>query len=219
MTNPRARRLLATTGFLGLMGIANDAPAIAALDTATTEDRERAGTLDWPRDVELEPGATDAGDVVLRKASLSRPAPSAAQTAFRFFLGKKLTPAQAAGIVGNLIQESNINPSSVEANRGPGRGIAQWSVGGRWDKTPNDNVNWFASTRMHRASPRALTTQLEFIWYELNTFPGYGLGALHAAAKDVVRATQAFQIHFEVCGKCNGPARVANAWRVLGGRV
>ena len=53
-------------------------------------------------------------------------------TACNYFVGKGLTNFQSAGIVGNLDQESGVNPSSVQAG-GPGRGIAQWSVGGRWD--------------------------------------------------------------------------------------
>src|ERR1017187_2975403 len=58
------------------------------------------------------------------------------QPAFDFFVGKGLTTFQAAGIVGNLVQESNVSPTSVQAG-GPGRGIAQWSTGGRWEHDPN----------------------------------------------------------------------------------
>src|SRR5262245_59249479 len=59
--------------------------------------------------------------------------------AFTFFVSKGLTPIQAAGIVGNLDQESGVDPNSVQYGGGPGRGIAQWSVGGRWDTSTNDN--------------------------------------------------------------------------------
>ena len=52
------------------------------------------------------------------------------QPAFNFFVGKGLTTYQAAGIVGNLVQESNVSPTAVQSG-GPGRGIAQWSAGGR----------------------------------------------------------------------------------------
>src|SRR5205823_3502134 len=54
------------------------------------------------------------------------------RTAFEFFVGKGLSDVQAAAIVGNLQQESSINPSSVQPG-GPGRGIAQWSTGARWN--------------------------------------------------------------------------------------
>ena len=46
------------------------------------------------------------------------------RVAFDYFLGKGLTAVQAAGIVGNLMQESNVDPTAVQPG-GPGRGIAQ----------------------------------------------------------------------------------------------
>lgn len=43
------------------------------------------------------------------------------------------TPEVACAILGNLQQESGVNPNSKQKN-GPGRGIAQWSYGGgRWN--------------------------------------------------------------------------------------
>ena len=46
------------------------------------------------------------------------------KAAFDFFVGKGLSELQAAAIVGNLQQESNVSPTSVQPG-GPGRGIAQ----------------------------------------------------------------------------------------------
>src|SRR5262252_6610116 len=66
--------------------------------------------------------------------------------AYDFFVSKGLTNFQAAGIVGNLDQESGVNPASVQFGGGPGRGIAQWSVGGRWD-TSNPNVLAYAKSQ------------------------------------------------------------------------
>src|SRR5260221_12348293 len=65
------------------------------------------------------------------------------RTAFDYFLGKGLTAVQAAGIIGNLMQESNVDPTAAQPG-GPGRGIAQWSVGGRWDHDSGDNAVAFA---------------------------------------------------------------------------
>ena len=64
------------------------------------------------------------------------------RTAYEFFVSKGLTNFQAAGIVGNLIQESNVDPGAVQSG-GPGRGIAQWSAGGRWDTDGGDNLRAF----------------------------------------------------------------------------
>lgn len=51
--------------------------------------------------------------------------------AFAYFINQGWSAAQASGIVGNLIQESGVNPESQQSG-GPGMGIAQWSNGGRW---------------------------------------------------------------------------------------
>src|SRR5665811_561394 len=83
------------------------------------------------------------------------------QAAFNFFVSKGLTNFQAAGIVGNLDQESNVNPSAVQQG-GPGRGIAQWSAGGRWDTGSNDNATAYAAKQ--NLSVWSLQLQLEFIW-------------------------------------------------------
>jgi hypothetical protein len=113
---------------------------------------------------------------------------------------------QAAGIVGNLLQESSVNPASVQAD-GPGRGIAQWSSGARW----NGLVRF---ARARHASPLALDTQLEFLWHELTTVPSLGLDALRAE-RSVAGATRVFARLFEICGQCNHPRRVAFAEAVL----
>ena len=42
--------------------------------------------------------------------------------AYDFFVAKGLANFQSAGIVGNLDQESGVNPGSVQYGGGPGRG-------------------------------------------------------------------------------------------------
>ncbi len=133
------------------------------------------------------------------------------QAAFDFFVGKGLPAFQAAGIVGNLDQESNDDPTAVQAG-GPGRGIAQWSVGGRWDTDSMDNVLWYAG--VEGESSLSLTLQLEFIWYELTTFSGYGLSSLQAST-NVTDATIAFETDFEGCGTCDQSNRIMYAEEVL----
>ncbi|HJZ88732.1 MAG TPA: phage tail tip lysozyme [Polyangia bacterium] len=133
------------------------------------------------------------------------------QTAYNFFVSQGLTNFQAAGIVGNLDQESGVDPGAVQSG-GPGRGIAQWSVGGRWDTDANDNVVWYAGTRGQAAG--SLNLQLEFIWYELMTFSRYGLAQLRATT-NVTDATIVFENQFEICGQCNESQRIAYAQSVL----
>ncbi|HEY0250914.1 MAG TPA: phage tail tip lysozyme [Kofleriaceae bacterium] len=129
--------------------------------------------------------------------------------AFDFFVGKGLTPFQAAGIVGNLDQESGVNPNSVQSG-GPGRGIAQWSVGGRWDSS-NPNVTSYATSQ--NMSRLSLNLQLEFIWYEF-THVGYGFDALKATT-NVTDATVTFMAKYEICGNCIQTQRVSYAKAVL----
>lgn len=131
--------------------------------------------------------------------------------AFDYFVGKGLTDVQAAGIVGNLDQESGMSPTVAEYGGGPGRGIAQWSVGGRWDTSKDDNVAWYA--KQHGASRQSLELQLAFIWYELTTL-GYGYSDL-LAATTVTAAVAAFQDSYEICGACDASNRIAHAKAAL----
>src|SRR4051794_40433613 len=139
---------------------------------------------------------------------------SSAATAFAndhstyvYFRQKGFTSFQAAGIVGNLDQESGINPTISQQNGGPGRGIAQWSAGGRWDSDPGDNLMAFAKEK--GKSPTALDTQLDFIMFELDSFPGYGLAKLKAS-QTLADATTDFELDFEGCGipaQCDAQSR------------
>lgn len=127
--------------------------------------------------------------------------------AFDFFLAKGLTPIQSAGIIGNLDQESGMDPTISQYGGGPGRGIAQWSAGGRWDTTPNANVVWFANQQGE--SKWSLNLQLEFIWWEF-THVGYGFNHLKQATT-IVQAVTVFQNEYEICGACAQANRIAHA--------
>jgi hypothetical protein len=132
-------------------------------------------------------------------------------TAFNYFVAKGLTKRQSAGIVGNLMQESSVNPTAVEYGGGPGRGIAQWSVGGRWDRSYHDNVAWYASR--HGISRWSLRTQLAFTWYELADVGGYGLHALRSTTT-IAGATVVFENDFEKCVTCDQARRITYAHEV-----
>lgn len=127
-------------------------------------------------------------------------------TAFTFFVGKGLTATQSAAIVGNLDQESSMDPTSVQKG-GPGRGIAQWSVNGRW-------VQEKSFAQSEGGSSTDLQVQLDFVWQELSTNAAYGLADLQAAT-DLTSAVEIFQDKYEICGKCNNGSRVTFAQRAL----
>ncbi len=137
------------------------------------------------------------------------------KTAYDYFRAQGFTNFQAAGIVGNLDQESGIDPTISQSGGGPGRGIAQWSAGGRWDTDPGDNCVAFAA--MNNESPDTLSTQLDFIMFELKSFSDYGLAKLQAST-NVTDAATDFELGFEGCDiadECDGDSRVSYAMSVL----
>ena len=129
-----------------------------------------------------------------------------AALAFDFFVSKGLTDFQAAGVVGNLQQESQLNPRNYppSATAEQAFGIAAWHTD-RWLKLRSFFSN---------LDPWAFDTQLEFVWHELQTDPSYGLAKLRASTT-VEDATLAFQDNFEKCGDCRPNTRIGYAKSVL----
>lgn len=136
---------------------------------------------------------------------------SKARTAFNFLVSKGLTEIQAAGVIGNLMQESSVRPTAVEYGGGPGRGIAQWGVGGRWNVGANSVVSFASRNGTDRW---ALNTQLAFMWHELSVVGGYGLAELKNATT-ITQAVTVFQNKFEKCGTCAQTKRIQFANQAL----
>ena len=107
--------------------------------------------------------------------------------AYNWLIDKGLSPNAAAGVVGNLVAESGVNPLSNQQG-GPGRGIAQWSEGGRWE-----TLKAWAGNR----DINSLETQMGFLWHELNT--GYS-GVLQKLQNttNMAQATEIFMKEFEI---------------------
>jgi hypothetical protein len=126
------------------------------------------------------------------------------QQAYNYLLGKGLSDFQAAGVVGNLAQESGVNPNSNQSGGGPGRGIAQWTVNERWQGV-------LALAKQRNKPPTDLGVQLDFLWSE---FQGQGLSQVKAAT-DVSGATQAFEQSFERAGTPAMQNRINFAKNVL----
>jgi hypothetical protein len=74
--------------------------------------------------------------------------------AYMYFVAKGLSPAASAGLVGNFMRESGGEPR-VDAVGRAGRGIAQWSEGGRWQPT-----------LMTGNTQADLVNQLNYVWQE-----------------------------------------------------
>ena len=133
--------------------------------------------------------------------------------AFRWL---RATPAQAAGIVGNLQQESGpgLDPTIV-GDSGDAFGIAQWND--RRDALHG----WAQSGGM---DPAALQTQLDFISHELDTTEGRAAAALRGAQtpEEAARAFLGFErpqgfSWADPTGSHGYQNRVANALRLYGG--
>jgi len=111
--------------------------------------------------------------------------------AMNYFMEQGYTQEQASGIVGNLIQESNLNPNGPRGDGGTAHGMAQWR------KERLINLKRFAKNR--NGSEDSWTdeqTQLEFIKWELeNTYSGANKALLKA--KNHVEATDAIALYYE----------------------
>ncbi len=132
-------------------------------------------------------GVADPSAVAAASAGM----PASGEEVFKYLANKFMTERgsdpqkaawQAAGIVGNLIQESGLNPGAVQPN-GVGHGLAQWSVGDRWQDLLN-----FAGGR----DPMGLETQLDFIFHEFDTTE-------QAAGSDIDTASSAEDAAYKFC--------------------
>ncbi|PFC42096.1 hypothetical protein CN300_23360 [Bacillus thuringiensis] len=90
---------------------------------------------------------------------------------WKFFKDLGFSDEATAGIMGNLQQESQMDPTSKQGNgRKPGRGLAQWETNkirggsGRWE-----TLEKFANR--NNLDKWDLYTQLKFIWWELTEEP------------------------------------------------
>lgn len=118
------------------------------------------------------------------------------------------TDVGAAAIMGNLYQESKYDPRAIQPG-GPGRGLAQWSVGDRWQ-----DLIKFASAE--GLDPWSIEAQTKFIHREMRY--GYWSTRMNSRASryggrsgshgyeafnsvtDLTRATQFFCREYEVAG-------------------
>lgn len=145
-----------------------------------------------------------------------------AEIAMKYFMSQGWTREQAAGIVGNLQNESGrgLDPNAFRANdAGPGqhsRGIAQWN---------RDRLaNLAAYAKKVKRPWNELQTQLEFIQWELSSThkaAGKRLKAATTADEAAVAFTyyEAFRGYEAGMASPNTRQRVANARALVGGQI
>lgn len=133
---------------------------------------------------------------------------------FNYMVTQGFSAIQAAAIIGNFMQESSCDPTSVQGGGGPGRGIAQWSVNGRWQGV-------IALAAQLGGQPTDLSIQCAFVMQELNGAYASTLRALKAAT-DIVTAVTVFEQGYEAAGTPNMANRISqanNALASFGGQI
>lgn len=142
----------------------------------------------------------------------------AAEQVYTFLTAKGYSHAAACGILGNLYQESGVNPTMIQnGGGGPAAGICQWenynTKSGRWkamaDYALSKGKDW-----------TDLKCQLEYMLYELEggdstckylMEKNYGGLTAFKKTDDVVLATQIFEKCFERAGVPLMEKRIAAA--------
>lgn len=128
------------------------------------------------------------------------------QKIVNFFVDKGLTPAQAAGIAGNIAHESGSRSGQHELGGGPGFGLAQWG-GAR-----KAQLRQFAAES--GTSTSDMNTQLNFMWKEMNTTERRSLAAI-TRTTTASQAAVAFERTYERAGVKAHGSRNNHAQRIL----
>jgi flagellum-specific peptidoglycan hydrolase FlgJ/phage-related protein len=144
-----------------------------------------------------------------------------AKAVWTFFTGKGYSPQATAGILGNMTQESGVDPTVIQGGgKGPAAGICQWenynNKSARWkqmsDYAASKGKDW-----------KDLQSQLEFVDMELSgtgnvdkytsTLLKRYAGSYDAFKQetDINRATKLFEDSFERAGKPNMERRYSAA--------
>ena len=137
---------------------------------------------------------------------------------WKFLTGRGYSPQAAAGILGNMTQESGVDPTVIQGGgKGPAAGICQWenwrTKSSRW-KAMSD----YASSKGKDWTD--LQSQLEWLDLELQGKDPTTLSKLKSlvggyegfkSIKDVNKATEVFEKAFERAGKPNMPRRYSAA--------
>jgi hypothetical protein len=126
------------------------------------------------------------------------------EIAFRYYVQKGLAATQSAGIVGNFIVESHVNPTAT--NSIGAHGIAQWYQGRR------TALEKFAKDQGRNVDD--LGTQLDFSWQELNNSYPTVLRDVKASTDVAGSATPIFKV-YENPGDGSLPDRIAKGQKVL----
>ena len=131
---------------------------------------------------------------LIKGAGMKTGGTKAALWLWQQMLADGFTPEQAAGVLGNLDQESGFSPAAKEGGgTGEGRGIAQWGIGARWA----DLLDFAKANKM---DPWELGTQYAFMKHEMDTGAYKFNWADFNATKGVQGAAKYFGSNYEGFG-------------------
>lgn len=128
-----------------------------------------------------------------------------ARIAFEFFVARGWTREQAAGIVGNLIQESGLRPNAYNSREGA-QGIAQWR---------NDRVSRFESRYGTSVRNATFEQQLDYVHHEMTAGTEQRAGTRLRAATTADQAARVVDQFYERSAGTERGIRAINADRVL----
>jgi hypothetical protein len=111
----------------------------------------------------------------------------------------------AAGIVGNLQQESGLNPT--ESDGGGGGGLAQWNASWYHVRGSHGELSLDAFARSHGLPSSSDGAQLAYLAYDLKTAYPSLLAKLNTAPDPATAATM-FETGYEICSGVSGFMRV-----------
>lgn len=145
-----------------------------------------------------EPGQTQPGPEDEPAGSPNLVGNSNAEKVFRYLVDKEgFTQEAAAGIIGNLMQESGVNPKSRQLGGGPGRGIMQWTETERW-------ASLTAWAKNSGKDPWALETQVQWMIKEMKD---YGTYNRIKGVTSYKKSVEIFEREMERAGVPNYPRR------------
>lgn len=111
-----------------------------------------------------------------------------------YLVGKGLSPVAAAGIIGNMVAESSLNPEAWNPNDvgHPGGGLVGWNTGSYPD-----------AFKLVTGNPGTdLTNQLDYLWGDISSS---GLASKLNQATTPSEAAWLFANGFERCAECLSP--------------
>ena len=132
----------------------------------------------------LVPSEQNCGTSSPASPSAPPPGTQTAGQVVRYLESQRFAPFGAAGIVGNLQQESGLNPTEA------GGGLAQW------------NPSWYARMSAwatgHGLSPTSIAGQLEYLAFDLRSSYPQLVSELNSATSPQQAATM-FETTYELC--------------------